>query len=182
MRISKVYTRTGDDGTTGLARGERVPKDSPRIAVFGALDEVNAALGVALAEGLEKEVTAVLESVQHVLFNIGGELAVPDEAMGLVKPQEVETLEIAIDSLNDSLPPLKEFVLPRGSKGAALLHQARAVCRRAERELVTLSREEAVSPIHLKYLNRLSDYLFVAARVQNRCDGGDEGMWKKGES
>ncbi len=179
MRITKVYTRTGDDGTTGLAKGDRLPKDSPRITAFGALDEVNAALGVALAEGLHDEISRTLDAAQHVLFNIGGELAVPDENLGLVKPEDVKELETAIDALNSTLPPLEEFVLPRGSKGAALLHQARGVCRRAERDLVTLHREEESNNLQLQYMNRLSDYLFVAARYQNEIDGGTEEMWEK---
>lgn len=179
MRITKVYTRTGDDGTTGLAKGDRLPKDSPRIAAFGALDELSAGLGVALAEGLHDEIFRILHSAQHVLFNIGGELAVPDEELGLVKPQDVKNLEAAIDTLNVSLPPLKEFVLPRGSKGVVLLHQARSVCRRAERDLVTLHREEGLNDLQLQYINRLSDYLFVAARYQNEINGGTEEMWKK---
>tara|TARA_Y100000590_G_scaffold378908_1_gene446203 strand:- start:3014 stop:3553 length:540 start_codon:yes stop_codon:yes gene_type:complete len=179
VRITKVYTRTGDDGTTGLSKGERLPKDSPRIAAFGALDELSANLGVAMAEGLQNDISDTLESAQQVLFNIGGELAVPDEELGLVKPQDVKNLEAAIDSINSSLPPLKEFVLPRGSKGVVFLHQARGVCRRAERDLVTLHREEASNSLQLQYINRLSDYLFVAARHQNEIDGGPEEMWKK---
>ena len=179
MRITKVYTRTGDDGTTGLAKGDRLPKDSPRIAAFGALDELSASLGVAMAEGLHEEISETLNGAQQVLFNIGGELAVPDEELGLVKPQDVNNLEAAIDAINSSLPPLKEFVLPRGSKGVVFLHQARGICRRAERDLVTLHREEASNSLQLQYINRLSDYLFVAARHQNEIDGGPEEMWKK---
>ena len=179
MRITKVYTRTGDDGTTGLAKGDRLPKDSPRIAAFGALDELSASLGVAMAEGLHEEISETLNGAQQVLFNIGGELAVPDEELGLVKPQDINNLEAAIDVLNGLLPPLKEFLMPRGSKGVVLLHQARGVCRRAERDLVTLHREEASNSLQLQYINRLSDYLFVAARYQNEIDGGPEEMWKK---
>ena len=179
MRITKVYTRTGDDGTTALAKGERLPKDSPRIDAFGALDELSAGLGVALAEELHDEISGILDAVQHVLFNIGGELAIPGEVLDLVKSQDVKKLESAINSLNSSLPPLKEFILSRGSKSVVLLHQARAVCRRAERVLVTLNKQEEVNPIDLQYINRLSDYLFVAARYQNEIDGGTEELWKK---
>ena len=179
MRITKVYTRTGDDGTTGLAKGERLSKDSPRIVAFGALDEINASIGVCLSESLLDEISGVLKKIQHVLFNIGGELAVVDEELNLISQDDINDLEKAIDLLNDPLPTLKEFVIPGGSKGTAYLHQARVVCRRSERDLVKLSHKEEINPIHIQYLNRLSDYLFVAARYQNMKDGGGEGMWEK---
>jgi len=179
MRITKVYTKTGDDGTTELSKGERMPKDSPRIVILGALDEVNAAIGIVLAENLNKIIAKELEGVQHDLFNIGGELAVLEEDLGLVKSDDVKKLEEAIDSLNESLPSLEEFVLPGGSKGSALLHKARTVCRRAECDLVNLSHEEKINMIHLQYLNRFSDYLFVAARYQNNIDGSSEETWEK---
>jgi len=179
MRITKVYTKTGDDGTTELSKGERMPKDSPRIVILGALDEVNAAIGVVLAENLNKIIEKELEGVQHDLFNIGGELAVLEEDLGLVKSDNIKKLEEAIDSLNESLPPLEEFVLPGGSRRSALLYQAKVICRRTERDLVTLSHKEKINPLHLKYLNRLSDYLFVAARYENMKGGGEEQMWKR---
>ncbi len=178
MRITKVYTKTGDDGTTSLANGERLPKDHPRMAVLGSLDETNSALGVVLAEGICAEIESTLHKVQHTLFNIGAELATPDRKLGLVSEDDVMFLESAIDELNESLPPLEEFILPGGSKAADLLNHARTVCRRAERDLVTLNRTENVSELHLKLINRLSDFLFVATRFQNQKDGGEEKQWK----
>jgi cob(I)alamin adenosyltransferase len=179
MRITKVYTKTGDDGTTSLSNGERLPKDHPRIVVLGALDETNSAIGVVLMERVTEEIKTTLQKVQHTLFDMGGELATPDKELGLVSEDDVASLESAIDELNDSLPPLEEFILPGGSKAAALLHYARSVCRRAEGDLVALSGAEKVLELHLKFINRLSDYLFVAARFQNAQDGGEEEQWKK---
>ncbi len=179
MRITKVYTKTGDDGTTSLSNGERLPKDHPRIVVLGALDETNSAMGVVLLERVTEEIKTTLQKVQHTLFDMGGELATPDKELGLVSEDDVASLESAIDELNDSLPPLEEFILPGGSKAAALLHYARSVCRRAEGDLVALSGAEKVLELHLKFINRLSDYLFVAARFQNAQDGGEEEQWKK---
>ena len=179
MRITKVYTRTGDDGTTGLANGKRVPKDSKRVRLLGSLDELNASIGVALVENLNKDITSVLQDVQNDLFNIGGEVSVVDKELGLITTEDVQKLENVIDSLNETLAPLKEFVVPGGSKGSALLHKARTVCRRAECDLVNLSHEEKINMIHLQYLNRFSDYLFVAARYQNNIDGSSEETWEK---
>ena len=179
MRITKVYTRTGDDGTTGLANGKRVPKDSKRVRLFGSLDELNASIGVALVENLNKDITSVLQDVQNDLFNIGGEVSVVDKELGLITTEDVQKLENVIDSLNETLAPLEEFVMPGGSKGSALLHKARTVCRRTERDLVSLSHEENINIFHLHYLNRLSDYLFVAARYQNDIDGSSEELWEK---
>lgn len=179
MRITKVYTKTGDDGTTSLSNGERLPKDHPRIVVLGALDETNSAIGVVLMERVTEEIKTTLQKVQHTLFDMGGELATPDKELGLVSEDDVASLESAIDELNDSLPPLEEFILPGGSKAAALLHYARSVCRRAEGDLVALSGAEKVLELHLKFINRLSDYLFVAARFQNAQDGAEEEQWKK---
>ncbi|HIC51329.1 MAG TPA: cob(I)yrinic acid a,c-diamide adenosyltransferase, partial [Candidatus Marinimicrobia bacterium] len=176
---TKVYTKTGDDGTTSLSNGERLPKDHPRIVVLGALDETNSAIGVVLMERVTEEIKTTLQKVQHTLFDIGGELATPDKELGLVSEDDVASLESAIDELNDSLPPLEEFILPGGSKAAALLHYARSVCRRAEGDLVALSGAEKVLELHLKFINRFSDYLFVAARFQNAQDGGEEEQWKK---
>ena len=179
MRITRVYTRTGDDGTTSLARGKRVSKDSPVIGSLGSLDETNSAIGVVLAKGVVHEIDGVLRETQHVLFNIGGELAVTDRDLNLISEKDLQALEENIDRLNSVLPPLKEFVLPGGSPASARLQLARAVCRRAERDLVALSRNEPVNPLFLAYLNRLSDFLSVAARYQNAKDGGDEPMWEK---
>lgn len=178
MRITKVYTKTGDDGTTSLAHGERLPKDHPRMAVLGSLDETNSAIGLALAEGVTEEIKTTLQKVQHTLFDMGGELATPDKELGLVSEDNVTFLESAIDELNESLPSLEEFILPGGSKAAAQLHHARTVCRRAERDMVTLNRTENVSGLHLKLINRLSDFLFVAARFQNEKDASEEKQWK----
>lgn len=179
MRITKVYTRTGDEGSTSLAKGERVSKDDPRITAIGSLDETNSVIGAALAEGVVSEIAEVLEGVQHTLFNIGGALAMKGEDHTLVREEHVSSLEAFLDGLNSSLPPLKEFVLPGGSKAGSHLHHARAVCRRAERDVVTLHKEEPIDSQILAYLNRLSDYLFVAARYQNVMDGGNEEMWKR---
>ncbi|MFQ6615657.1 MAG: cob(I)yrinic acid a,c-diamide adenosyltransferase [Fidelibacterota bacterium] len=179
MRITKVYTRTGDDGTTSLARGERVDKDSPRIRVLGSLDEISSSIGVALAHSAAGDLTEPLRRVQNTLFNLGGELAVKDRKMHLISQDDVDWLERTLDGWNESLPPLKEFVLPGGSPVSAQLHHARSVCRRAERNLVTLNKSEPISEVTLSYVNRLSDFLFVAARYQNMKDGGEERMWER---
>lgn len=179
MRITKVYTKTGDDGTTSLAKGERVSKDSPRISALGSLDETNSSIGVALTLPITKEISQVFTETQNVLFNLGGEVAVAGQDLHLVSEKHVQFLEQHIDALNSTLPPLKEFVLPGGSPAAAQLHFARSVCRRAERDLVTLREKEAIRPLLLTYLNRLSDFLFVAARYQNMKDGGEERMWER---
>ncbi|MCH7731476.1 MAG: cob(I)yrinic acid a,c-diamide adenosyltransferase [Candidatus Marinimicrobia bacterium] len=179
MRITKVYTKTGDDGTTSLAKGERVLKDDPRIAAIGSLDETNSVIGVVLSKNVHSAITKTLDRVQHILFNSGGELAIVDEDLGLVSKKDVEYLESALDQLNKLLPPLKEFILPGGSPAAAQLHHVRTVCRRAERDLVTLHKSNPVNEHLLVFVNRLSDYLFVAARYQNVKDGGKEKMWEK---
>jgi cob(I)alamin adenosyltransferase len=179
MRITKVFTKTGDDGTTSLASGERLSKDHPRIVVLGSLDETNSAIGISLSEGVASEIKVVLQKIQNSLFDIGGELATPDKELGLISVDDVTFIESAIDNLNESLPPLEEFILPGGSKATALLHNARAVCRRAERDLVTLSKSEKVPELHMKFINRLSDYLFVAARFQNLEGNGGEEQWRR---
>ena len=179
MRITKVYTKTGDDGTTGLAKGERVPKDHPRIQVLGSLDETNSVIGLVFTLKIDDRIKVILNKVQHVIFDIGGELAMGDKSMGLVKEEYVIELESAIDELNSDLPPLKEFIIPGGSKASAHLHHSRSVCRRTERDLIYLHQLEPVDEIFIKYLNRLSDFLFVAARVQNAKDGGGEELWEK---
>lgn len=179
MRITRVTTKKGDDGTTSLARGERVGKDSARIEALGSLDEVNSAIGVALTHEVDEEIQDILAVIQNVLFNMGGELSTVDQELDLVSDKDVQFLEENIESLNASLAPLEEFILPGGSQASASLHMARSICRRAERAVVALNREESIRPIVLAYLNRLSDLLFVAARYQNASEGGEETMWKK---
>lgn len=177
-RLSKIYTRTGDDGTTGLANGERVAKTDVRIEACGAVDETNSSLGLLLAEGdLPDAIRTPLERVQHELFEVGAELALP----GYVKIDSVHVqhLERDLDALNEALPPLKEFVLPGGNRSAAVCHLARSVCRRAERRAWAAAREHGLNPELLRYLNRLSDFLFVAARALARRDGGQEVLWRR---
>jgi cob(I)alamin adenosyltransferase len=176
-RLSKIYTRTGDDGTTGLASGERVAKTDARIEACGAVDETSCAIGVVLAEPtLPDDVRVCLTDVQHHLFEVGAELAFPDYAG--VDDESVARLERDLDSLNAALPPLKEFILPGGNRAAAACHMARAVCRRAERRLWELAAGSSVNPVMPRYLNRLSDLLFVIARVIGRSGGGQEVLWK----
>lgn len=176
-RLSKITTRTGDAGETGLADGSRVPKDSPRIAALGEVDELNSVIGVLLAEVLPAEVRELLEGVQHDLFDLGGETAIPGRA--LMVEAQVGRLERSLEDFNRDLPPLKEFILPGGTRAAALAHLARTTCRRAERTLVGLARSEPVSTVARVYLNRLSDLLFVLGRVLNRSGGGSDVLWKR---
>lgn len=176
-RLSKIYTRTGDSGSTGLGDGSRVPKDSLRIEVLGTLDELNAHLGLLLTLALpDGELQAELERLQHRLFDLGGELCIPGHAA--IDASEVGWLERCLDRHNQALPPLKEFILPGGNPAAAQCHVLRTVCRRAERVLVALSRQEQVRAEALAFINRLSDYLFVIARVLARADGGSEVLWQ----
>ncbi|MBB3048035.1 cob(I)alamin adenosyltransferase [Litorivivens lipolytica] len=180
-RLSKIYTRTGDDGTTGLGDGSRIDKDAPRMEAIGTVDEVNSHVGVliaALPKGDEYE--ALLSQVQHDLFDLGGELAVPGYT--LISEERITALEEELDRLNESLPPLKNFILPGGSMAAAQCHLARVVCRRAERCVITLSKTDEVNPPVRKYLNRLSDLLFVMARLIARRDGGEEVLWQPAKS
>lgn len=179
-RLTRICTRTGDDGTTGLADGTRLAKDSPRIEAIGALDELNSLLGVLLAQGVSGPMRTTLVEVQHRLFDLGGELSLPGRT--LLFAEAVAGLDQALDRLNAPLPPLREFVLPGGPPAAAHCHQARTVCRRAERRLVQLSRAEEVGPDALKFLNRLSDLLFVMARTLARSAGAPEVGWSKPES
>ena len=179
-RLTKIYTRTGDAGTTGLADGSRVAKDAPRIEVIGAVDELNSALGVLLAEKLPDAVRACLDNVQNDLFDLGGELSVPGHA--IMSKAHVDRLERKLDRLNDGLPPLKDFILPAGSRPAALAHVARTICRRAERRLVTLSRKQKVAPALQAYLNRLSDLLFVLSRDLNRAAARPDVLWQQGKN
>jgi cob(I)alamin adenosyltransferase len=176
-RLSKIYTRTGDDGTTGLGDGSRVRKDSLRVEAYGTVDELNSAIGVLLAvPGLPADLAACLTEVQHELFDMGGELCIPGHTA--IKAEQVTRLERALDGFNDTLPPLKEFILPGGGQAAAACHLARAIARRAERRVWTLAAAEAVRPELTNYLNRLSDLLFVLARVLARHEHGSEVLWR----
>lgn len=177
-RLSKIYTRTGDAGTTGLGDGSRVNKDAPRISALGDVDELNAVIGLLLCEELPIEVRTLLIGVQHDLFDLGGELSVPGGAF--LKDTQPARLEDAIDRFNAELAPLKEFILPGGTRAAALTHLARTVCRRAERAVVTLAQHETVSEAARQYLNRLSDLLFVLARWLNRHAGHGDVLWQEG--
>lgn len=185
--LSRIYTKSGDRGETGLGDGSRVPKDHLRVTAYGEVDELNAVLGVLLAQCPDCREEELLRSIQHDLFDVGGDLCWPTTAGETatshlrVTPAQAERLERAIDRLNDGLPPLTSFVLPGGSPAAAGLHHARTVCRRAERAVVALMHREVVSPPVIVYLNRLSDLLFVLARVAN--DGGSADVtWVPGKS
>lgn len=180
--LARIYTRTGDDGTTGLAGGERLPKDALRIAAYGTVDELNSVLGVALAHGLDPAVAAVLAPVQEELFELGASLAVLEadrERLGVARlaPERVTALEATMDRLSEDLPPLATFILPGGTPGAAHLHLARTVCRRAERLVVSLARDSETDPVAVPYLNRLADLLFVAARYENHARAVDDVPW-----
>jgi len=175
-RLSKITTRTGDSGETGLGDGSRVPKDHARVAALGELDELNSALGVVLAENVPGELRAALGEVQNDLLDLGGELSIPGHA--LLKVERVAFLEQQTELHNRDLPPLKEFVLPGGTRAAAAAHLARTVCRRAERSLVALSRQDKVSESARQYLNRLSDLLFVAGRILNQAAGVSDVQWR----
>jgi cob(I)alamin adenosyltransferase len=179
-RLTKIYTRTGDGGTTGLADGSRVAKDAPRIEAIGAVDELNSCVGVLLSEELPEAIRACLDGVQHDLFDLGGELSVPGHA--IMNEAHSKRLEAALDQFNAELPPLKDFILPGGSRAASLAHVARTVCRRSERALVTLGQTETVAPPLLQYMNRLSDLLFVLARTLNRHAGRGDVYWQQGKN
>jgi cob(I)alamin adenosyltransferase len=174
-RLSKIYTKTGDDGTTGLGDGTRVAKDSARVAAYGTVDEANSAIGMVLASPLPDDIAQLLVALQHQLFDLGGELCIPGHAA--VFDADIDALEQALDRHNESLPPLKDFILPGGGEAAARCHVARTVVRRAERETVTLARHDAVRPEAIRYLNRLSDLLFVLSRVLARASGHGEVLW-----
>ncbi len=179
-RLTKIYTRTGDTGETGLGDGSRVPKDSARVHALGEIDELNSAIGLLLAEELPAGVRAALGSVQHELFDLGGEVCIPGHSS--MEERQVNRLEALLDDYNRDLPALKEFILPGGTRAASLAHLARTVCRRAERALVSLARAEPVGTAARKYLNRLSDLLFVLGRVLNRTGGGSDVMWQREET
>jgi cob(I)alamin adenosyltransferase len=177
-RLSKIYTRTGDDGTTGLANGQRVDKCDARVEAFGSVDETNSVIGLILAENdIPSGIRESLARVQHELFEIGAELALPGYSK--IGAQNIARLEAELDALNAELPPLKEFVLPGGNRAAAVCHVARAICRRAERSAWAAAKESAVNSDLLRYLNRLSDLLFVTARRLARGGGGAETLWQR---
>nr|VFK48938.1 MAG: ATP:cob(I)alamin adenosyltransferase [Candidatus Kentron sp. TC]VFK60694.1 MAG: cob(I)alamin adenosyltransferase [Candidatus Kentron sp. TC] len=178
-RLSKIYTRTGDKGTTGLADGSRVDKDNQRMQAIGEIDELNSLIGVLSAKHIPGKMRDILDIVQHTLFDLGGELAIPSSTV--ITQNNVVALEKALDDFNRELPPLKEFILPGGGSAAAACHVARAVCRRAERCIVTLAREETINQEGCRYVNRLSDLLFVFARVLAHRENG-EVYWKRGRN
>lgn len=181
-RLTKIYTRTGDDGSTALGTRKRVPKDSPRVRAYGAIDEVNSLIGLALASGLSARLAETLPAIQNDLFHLGSELSFPpDEGKEFkiphIEERHVAALEALIDELNEQVGPLENFILPGGAPGAAALQVARAVCRRAERRLVTLARQDEVRAEAMAYVNRLSDLLFVMGRYENKQRGVDEPLW-----
>ncbi len=175
-RLSKIYTRTGDDGTTGLGDGSRINKDSLRVEAMGEVDELNSIIGIMMTETVPDILVATLTQIQHDLFNLGGEICIPGYV--ILQQSQIEDLEEAIDTLNDDLEPLKEFILPGGTKTSAYCHLARTVCRRAERKLIELHRSEKVTDVSLQYLNRLSDLLFVMCRTINKEAGVTDVLWK----
>lgn len=184
-RLTKIYTKKGDSGTTALGGGQRVAKDALRVQVYGTVDELNSHIGVALAVGLCEALDTVLSSVQNELFDVGSDLCFLEEdkekyPLPQIEARHVERLERLIDEMTQVVGPLENFILPGGSLGAAHLHVARTVCRRAEREAATLAREEGVGPFVLAYLNRLSDALFVMARYENHQQSVPEPLWKPG--
>jgi cob(I)alamin adenosyltransferase len=184
-RLTRIYTKTGDAGTTGLGGGQRVPKDSRRVDTYGTVDELNSQIGLALAAGLCHRLEIELALVQNQLFDLGSDLATPADSQArhpvpTVEARHIETLEALIDELNDVVGPLANFLLPGGSPGAAQLHVARTVCRRAERQATALARDEPIGPTVLPYLNRLSDALFVMARFENHERGVAEPLWRPG--
>lgn len=181
-RLTKIYTRKGDTGLTSLSGGQRVPKDSLRVAAYGTVDELNSLIGVALASGLCERLAEVLPGIQNELFHLGSDLSFIEEdkakyTIPQIEPRHVERLEALIDEMTAVVGPLQNFILPGGSIGSAHLHVARTVCRRAERDVITLSREEAVGPYAIQYLNRLSDALFVMARFENHSREIPEPLW-----
>ena len=175
-RLSQIATRTGDNGTTGLGNNERVSKDSLRVRAMGDVDELNSHIGVLLCEPMLGDVRELLVDVQHQLFNLGGELSIP--GFELLKPEALLQLDQALETYNAQLPKLQEFILPAGTRAASQAHICRTVARRAEREVVALGNAEAINEAPRQYLNRLSDLMFVLARVLNRLNGGDDVYWK----
>ena len=179
-RLSKIYTRTGDDGTTGLGDGSRVPKTSARVEAMGEVDELNSLIGLLMTEPLPDHIGDFLVLVQHTLFDLGGELSLPGHV--LVNSERVVAIEKMLDSLNESLAPLEEFILPGGTRAAAHCHVARSACRRAERALVSVDDGHAISDISRQYINRLSDLLFVMARSLNQVGGKPDILWQHSKS
>jgi cob(I)alamin adenosyltransferase len=182
MRLTKIYTRKGDDGTTGLGGGQRVPKDSLRVTAYGTVDELNSAIGVAVAHGLSERLEEVLRVIQNELFHLGSDLCFYEEdkekyKIPQIEQRHIDSLEQLIDEMNEVVGPLENFVLPGGSVGTAHLHLARTICRRAERDCVSLAREEKIGTHTITYLNRLSDALFVMARYENKKRGISEPQW-----
>lgn len=175
-RLTQIATRTGDDGSTGLGDGARVSKDSARVTAYGTVDEANSAIGIVLACEIPDSIRNVLVAVQHQMFDLGGELCIPGHAA--IFDADIQALEDTLDRFNADLPPLKDFILPGGGMAAAQAHLARTICRRAEREVVTLSHHDAVRPEAIRYLNRLSDLLFVLCRVLARESGHGEVLWR----
>lgn len=175
-RLTKIYTKTGDDGTTGLGDGSRISKDSIRVSAYGTVDEANSAIGLVLACEIPENVRELLISVQHHMFDLGGELCIPGHAA--IFQADINHIEQQLDILNAELPALKDFILPGGGMAASHCHLARTICRRAEREVVTLSQQDHVRPEAIQYLNRLSDLLFVIARVLARFAGHGEVLWQ----
>lgn len=175
-RLTQIATRTGDQGTTGLGDNQRVSKNNLRVHAMGDVDELNSNIGLLLCEALPPDVRELLVEIQHQLFNLGGELSIP--GYELLKGEAVLALDQALAKYNEQLPRLQEFILPAGSRAAALAHVCRTVARRAERALVALGQEEAIKDAPRQYLNRLSDLMFVLARVLNRMNGGDDVYWK----
>jgi cob(I)alamin adenosyltransferase len=176
-RLSKIATRTGDNGTTGLGDGSRVSKDSLRVHAMGDVDELNSHIGLLLCEELPAALREELVSIQHDLFDLGGELCIPGYT--LITDAHVARLDTLLEKYNAGLPPLKDFILPAGSRAAALAHVCRTICRRAERTIVTLGNSEKINDNPRRYMNRLSDLLFVLSRVLNRFAGGSDVLWEK---
>lgn len=181
-KLTKIYTRTGDDGTTALGTTRRVPKDDPRITAYGDVDELNALIGHALAQNLAPRLVEALPPIQNQLFHLGSDLAFPQDDdkkidVPRIEQRHINALEALIDELNTQLGPLENFILPGGSPGAAALHVARTVCRRAERRAVTLANQKTINPLSLTFLNRLSDALFVFARYENKEKGIEDPLW-----
>ena len=176
-RLSRIYTRTGDAGTTGISGNRRMPKDALRITAIGSIDELNSFIGLILCEDLPDQYLLVLTEIQHRLFDTGGELSMPDHE--ILVQDDIDTLETELDRMNDDLEPLENFILPGGSRAASLCHVARCITRRAERDIVSLQRAEEVSPVIGAYLNRLSDLLFVIARSLNKHSGQADVLWQQ---
>jgi len=176
-RLSKLYTRTGDDGTSGLSGGERIAKNHERMNAMGAVDELNSVIGLLICKLDDSDLTSLCVAIQHDLFNIGGEISMPGHSF--IKEQKVTELEQQIDQFNEHLKPLKDFILPGGSEAASICHMARSIARRAERDVITLHQLEPVCDTTRQYLNRLSDLLFVTARIINMKLGHNDTLWKK---